>query len=214
MEDKKEKILSVIGVIILLLLLGGIIYFLYFHDIPGERQKEEPRDQGTTSLPSGEERDSTGSSDSGGDSGASEDIEYSPDSNKFSDKEDWGESDVRKFASSFAERFGSYSSHSGFGNINDLRIFMNEDMRDWADGYIEDRVEDKTEDNDYYGISTVAVATQMEEFNENEGEALARVETQRTETRDDEERVFTQTIEITLSRESGDWKVSRAEWKQ
>lgn len=207
MEEDKKKKLSILGILLLLLLIGGLIYFFFFYNTApageGDQEGDTPG-QGQTELPESK-NDPEG--------GQREEVETSPEDYNFSGKKELGENDLKKMASSFAERFGSYTSHSGFGNIEDLRIFMSDSMEEWANGFVEDQVEEETEDNDFYGISTRAASTQVTEFDKDSGRAVVMVETQRTETKDDEKEVFPQAIEITFAKEGSEWKVNRAEWQ-
>lgn len=216
MEEKKQKILIVLGIVFLILVLAGIIYFLYFHDLsaPRDRGEEPGQQEEQDTLPGSGERDGEDEEPSQDEEGGvSQDVGTSSQDYNFRDKEELEENDFKKMASSFVERFGSYSSHSGFDNIKDLRSLMSEDMEEWANGYIEERVEEESEKSDYYGVSTFATITKVEEVDKSEGRVVVRVNTQRNEVRDNKEESFSQPIEITLIQENEEWKVDRAEWK-
>lgn len=209
MEDNKKKIISIVSSILLLLILIGIFYLLFFSDVLAPTYKKQPessQEEEQSSLPDGDNKDE-------GEEDKPEEIDYSSENKDFKDKKEWKENDFKKVASSFAERFGSYSSHSGFDNITDLKSFMSQDMREWANNFIEEKIEDKTQNNDYYGISTRAVVTEVSELDKSRGEAMVTVETQRTEKKDDAEKVFNQTIEVSFVQNGNEWKVNRSEWK-
>src|SRR6056297_4155146 len=118
MEEKKKKILLIVVVIFVLALVAAI-YLFYFHDSTSQKQDTngQPNLDNQPSLPSNQ-----GSNQ--GNNELPENIEYSPEDNNFREKESLGRNDFKKLASSFVERFGSYSSHSGLSNIKDLKLFM------------------------------------------------------------------------------------------
>ncbi len=207
MDDKKSKILIILGTFFLIFVLGVIIYFLYFYDFSSPRvtEKEEEEKEQVDMLPDDDPEPPR--------EDLPEDIDYSEDRYSFDDKDEIGEADLQRMTSSFVERFGSYSSHSGFDNINDLRGFMSQEMRDWASRYIQDSIDVETEDNDFYSIETRALVTNVDELDKEAGRALVVVDTRRVEMRDDEESIINQSIEISYTKENGHWRVSRAEWQ-
>jgi len=206
MEEKKKKILLILG-IVFVLVLAVAVYLFYFYDSDPKKQdvNNKPTPNNQTNLPENQNRPE--------DQGTTETVETSPRDYDFRDKEELGENDLKKMAGSFAERFGSYSSHSSYGNIEDLRVFMSESMRQWAESYIKEQVEKESQDNDYYGISSRSIVTKVQEFNKDRGRATVMVETQRTEKKGDQEEVFNQSIQINFVKEDDDWKVNRAEWQ-
>ncbi len=121
--------------------------------------------------------------------------------------------DLSKMASSFAERFGSYSNHSNFSNILDLQIFMTEKMKNWAEKQIKEAEEGYKDI--YYGITTKAISTEVQEFDENNGKATILVTTQRKESTGNmsNSSVYYQDILITYIKEKGVWKVDSAYWQ-
>ena len=121
--------------------------------------------------------------------------------------------DLAKMAGSFAERFGSYSNHSNYGNISDLKIFMSRKMQAWADKFIEDS---RGEYSDiYYGITTKSVTQEVRSFDSTAGSAKILVKTQRRESigAQGNETVFYQDVIIDFVKENGAWKVDSALWQ-
>src|SRR6056297_1194017 len=114
MEEKKKKILLILG-IVFVLVLAVAVYLFYFYDSDPKKQdvNNKPTPNNQTNLPENQNRPE--------DQGTTETVETSPRDYDFRDKEELGENDLKKMAGSFAERFGSYSSHSSYGNIEDLR---------------------------------------------------------------------------------------------
>ncbi len=217
MDDKKKLILSILGSLALVLVLGVIIYFLFFYDFtyqdPDRDAKEDAPRESLEDPSDRVQEDPTPDLDPDPDREIDEDeIRYSQDDHSFRDKTEFDENDIKKLARLFAERFGSYSSHSGFDNIKDLRGLMSDEMRDWADDFLEERI-DEEEEYDYYGVSTRALVSRVEEFDESAGQAKVFLDTQRNERKDNQENTFSQAIEISLIKKGDTWKVDSAYWQ-
>jgi len=124
--------------------------------------------------------------------------------------------DLKRLAASFAERFGSYSNQSNFGNITDLKIFMSRRMQGWADDYINARRGDGSANDLYYGITTKAVAQEVKDMDDDTGQASILVQTRRREATGsilNTSNVFDQGVLVSLIRENGSWKVDSAVWQ-
>lgn len=122
---------------------------------------------------------------------------------------------LKRIALSFAERFGSYSNHSNYSNILDLKIFMTDDMRAWADKFVQEaKVKDKYSDI-YYGTTTKAILVQEKKFDEDTGQAVFLVKTQRRESMGDMGNASTiyQDVLLFFVKERDSWKVDKAEWQ-
>ncbi len=125
------------------------------------------------------------------------------------------ESDVVKMANAFAARLGSYSNYSNYSNFSDLEIFMTQNMRDWAKGYVAELKAAVKDGDAYYGITTTAITGKATEYNEKAGTAKIVVTTQRQESmgQDNSENSYNQSVEITLKKINGDWLVDKAYWQ-
>ncbi len=123
--------------------------------------------------------------------------------------------DLIRMASAFAERFGSYSNQSDYGNIRDLQIFMTNSMKDWADDYINQSRVNKTQTSIYYGIVTKAISGEAKQFDSDVGKAEILVKTQRRESSGTSGNsiTFYQNILIKYIREQGVWRVDGIEWQ-
>lgn len=121
--------------------------------------------------------------------------------------------DVAKTAMFFAERLGSFSNQSDYGNINDLMMFMTDSMQAWAKNYINTlRAANGT--SQYYGISTSAITYTVNSFDEDKGEAEISVATKRQEIKGTEEKSFNQSLKVLLVKDGSDWKVDGAYWEK
>jgi len=123
--------------------------------------------------------------------------------------------DLRKMALSFAERFGSYSNQADYGNIEDLKIFMTPKMQDWADDYVANLRQQGKDNAAYYGITSVAISGEVNQFDDKAGAAEILVTTQRREMAGTSEaKVFSQNILIVFEKIKGEWKASSATWQK
>jgi hypothetical protein len=127
-------------------------------------------------------------------------------------KEETNKSNVLVLASSFAERFGSFSSQSDFQNIRDLFPFMTASMKIWAENYIEIQKANVNPEI-YYGVTTKAISRKFLYFDENSAEIL--ISTQRRESTGAmaNETITYKDMELKLVKESEEWKVDGVWWK-
>ena len=124
------------------------------------------------------------------------------------------EKDIQRMALSFAERFGSYSNQSSFGNITDLTNLMSQSMKAWADEYVANARKQDNYSGIYYGITTKAISGTVKVFNQQTGEAQVLVKTKRKESVEsmNNSTVFYQDILISFVQEKGLWKIDSASW--
>lgn len=211
-EEKKKGLLLFLLMFILLVLMVLIVYLLFFYDFSGEKEKVSPK--------TGEQQEEQLSESSDGQQDTEEEssentFEITPPEEEegFNDRADFTETDLKKLASSFTERLGSYSNQSQYDNLKDLKIFMSEDMNKWAENYIAEQL-DKEYSQSYYGISTKAVTAEVKEFDKDAGQARVLVQTQRVESREGEEdEIFYQDINLALIKQNASWKVDEANWE-
>ena len=123
--------------------------------------------------------------------------------------------DLARLAAAFAERFGSFSNQSDYGNIRDLQIFMTSTMKTWADNYISDARARNTQTAIYYGIVTKAISSEVKRFDADTGQAEILVKTQRRESAgvSGNSSTFYQDISLKYSRERGVWRVDGIYWQ-
>ncbi|MFH0923818.1 MAG: hypothetical protein V1825_03725 [Candidatus Falkowbacteria bacterium] len=135
--------------------------------------------------------------------------------NKQVNKDEITKTELKMIAASFAERFGSFSNQSDYGNIRDLKIFMTAGMQKWADDFI---IESRAENSDssiYHGFTTKAITKEIRQFDEAAGRAEILIKTQRKEAAGTtgNTTTFYQDIIIKFIKEKGAWKVSEANWQ-
>jgi hypothetical protein len=123
--------------------------------------------------------------------------------------------DLARMASAFAERFGSFSNQSDYGNIRDLEIFMTDTMEKWAENYINDARMRKADTSIYYGIITKSISSVVNKYDADTGQAEILVKTQRRESAgvSSNSSTFYQDIIIRYLKERGAWRVDGATWQ-
>jgi len=124
--------------------------------------------------------------------------------------------DLVRMASSFAERFGSYSNQSDYTNLSHLIIFMSPKMKSWAEKFIQDSRLSKGPSDIYYGITTKSVKEEMLKYNEDTEQAEVLVNTRRKEasaSSSNQSNSFSQDLIISFVKVNGVWKVDSAEWQ-
>lgn len=131
-------------------------------------------------------------------------------------KREYDEDDIKKIAEFFAERFGSYSNQSNYGNIVDLKLFMTEKMQVWADNYVDELKASNNGNAAYYGVTSIAIASKANSFNATSGTAEVLVTTQRQESSvgGENKDPYYQDVLISLTKEGGEWKVDSAFWQK
>ncbi|MDA3802376.1 MAG: hypothetical protein PF488_00555 [Patescibacteria group bacterium] len=121
--------------------------------------------------------------------------------------------DLGKLANSFAERFGSYTNQSQYENFTDLKMFMTSSFSSWVDDYVEE-LKDESPDNKYfYGITTTAITHEIVEFDEQKGEGIIVINTERKETTiNGDNEAFRQELELHFEKVNNEWLVDAAYW--
>jgi len=124
--------------------------------------------------------------------------------------------DLGKIAMSFAERFGSFSNQSNYGNFTDLKILMTSEMKSWSDKYVEELKKKPQSSNVYYGVTTQALTYEVESFSEMGGTAVISVTTQRRESTEkiNGGTAYNQNLTLTLENVNGDWLFDKAVWSK
>lgn len=129
-------------------------------------------------------------------------------------KEEMSRDELRRLAMLFAARFGSFSNHSTYQNITDLKMFMTSSMQAWADRYVEEQSKKNDGSAIYFGITTTAVTAEVKSFDPSAGTAEIEVGTQRRESAGSTSNSTTygQTLKMKFAKEGGAWRVSEARW--
>lgn len=195
-----KNFLSVIFILLGLLLLGVIVYFIFFHDFSAP-EAAVPENKNINTLTQKEPVVKK------------EESKNAVQAVKTTSSN--VEEDLKRLALSFAERFGSFSNQAGYQHIKDLKIFMSASMGEWADQYIQDEIAKNISNTIYYGINTKAVSAKAQDLDIEGGTAKILVSTQRAESTGSTGNTskFTQDVIISFVKEKGAWKVSGAHWQ-
>lgn len=204
MKNNKKKIIKVLIIILFILLLIWA-YFVFFKkgELPFVFKPEEKVPEKTEQEIFEEMRKEEESR-----------VIYTFDEEEERRRE-WNEEDFKAVAKSFAERFGSYSSHGNYENILQSKEFMSKEMKSWADSYVANLKNNSQYSGEYYGMITSALTSpKIEKFNPKSNQVEVLVPTQRFETKGTaEESVFSQDIKIVFIKEGGEWLVNSASWQ-
>lgn len=201
--SNKYRILIIIGVIIVVAVAGQLSWMW----LSGRSEKEtiEPDSQTNQVLDKLNEVEVSQEPKIEMPSQNSEEV-------KSANQDDLEKQKVEKIANSFAAIFGSYSNQANFENLKDLKFFMSEKMRLWADNYISEHMSDSTP-KIYFGVTTKSLKAEFVDFNNQT--AKISIYTQRKESTGtkDNSRVYYQYLELAFVKEKGVWKIDGAYWK-
>ncbi len=205
-KEKDSKKVLIALIIIVLLLLAALVWFLFFFKWPKKAE--------TTQQPSTEQ--TTQQIDVVNDTVATsvKQLEIVVDKDaQAPDQKDVEETNLEKLASLFAERLGSYSNQSEYGNLVDLKVFMTESMSGWADSYIAKAKAESNYDGVYRGVMTRAISAEISDLNDSSGTAKAVVHTQKVESSDVSDNVvYYEDLSIGFKKEGPVWLVDDARW--
>lgn len=203
--NNNRRIMGIIIVVIGLILFIAVIYFMFFNSKtkpsvvskPIVNKKVVIQEQVSTSTPGDKPRNYK-----------KYDISSEP-VHKYTS------SDAGKMAMAFSERLGSYSNQSNYGNFTDLKIFMTDEMKSWADKYVQNLKNNSKTSASYYGIISKALTNEVIKFDDKKGIAEILVTTKRKENYNDvnKNKSYIQKIKIYLVREDGGWLVDKAYWQ-
>ncbi|MFH1427151.1 MAG: hypothetical protein ABIG60_01310 [Patescibacteria group bacterium] len=198
-----RRFLGILIIILAILIIIGIVYIIFFYDFTTDELSVEETSEEVSYIPATESALLP-----------AEEVPETKITPKISDEEITRE-DLKRMAASFTERFGSYSNHSNYGNILDLKIFMSSNMKTWADNYISTTRQQVKFTDIYYGITTKAVQTEINNFSDDDMQAEILVKTQRRESTGSMSNAatFYQDIIIRFIKEAGAWKVDSAFWQ-
>lgn len=123
--------------------------------------------------------------------------------------------DLGKISMSFAERFGSFSNQSNYGNFTDLKILMTDSMKAWADKYVEGLKNQTANNTAYYGIITKALTYEVKSFDNSAGQAEILIATQRRESTENINGgdPYVQNLSLSLVKVNGEWLFDKAYWE-
>lgn len=222
-----RKFLGVLTILAGLLILVGVVYVVFLGEFSisdffgGEEQVEEVTEEQVetgdkttdnvivkTRVPEAVIRERPTATNPG-----AQEIEEV----KTSEVDQFNKADLQRMAASFAERFGSYSNHSNFSNIVDLKVFMSSKMEQWADSYVFEQRKKGLNKAIYFGITTKSVSEEVKTFDDDVGVASILVSTRRQEytgSTSNLSNTYDQDVLIKFVNERGAWKIDDAVWQE
>jgi hypothetical protein len=193
--QKRTKIILIIITALLLFLIVGIIFVLLNQKIirvPVIKKPAEEKKVEESKLPAAEEtlRQAQG---------------LTP-----KQTQDLQELEIKRLASFFAERYGSYSNQAPFQNLIELKPFMTKKMQAWADELMRESQENM---DTYHGFITKAISSEIVGIDSVEARVLVQTQRQEATGTTDNTRVFYQEIEVEMVKADGEWKANEVQWK-
>lgn len=205
MQADRKK-MGIFIIIIALILIILIIYFIFLKKAPVPVDTVPVESGATGQLPASEQVGATTVSDAP--KAASYNVAAAAPHKVNAD-------DLGKQSMSFAERFGSFSSQSNYGNFTDLKMFMTSNMQTWVDEYIVELKSQKSASS-YYGLTTKALTYEVKKFDDKAGQAEITIGTQRRESTEEINggQSYIQNLDLSLVKVNGDWLFDRAYWQK
>ncbi len=132
-----------------------------------------------------------------------------PDASTNPIKEPKTEASIKAIAVTFTERFGSFSSQSNYANLDSLKAISSRKMINYLES-----LKVASGNEDYTGITTQALITEVLSFSDTTGRAEIKVTTKRQESSGStiNPQEYYQDLNLKLVKEDGSWKVDQADW--
>lgn len=122
---------------------------------------------------------------------------------------------VKRLAVSFAERYGSFSSQSDYGNIKDLEIFMTEKLNQHFAELLAQLRTNRQDYNTYTGITTKALSSELKSYTDkDEAEVLVHTRRRQVTTATQKDETFFQDILIKFVFDNNSWKADYVAWQE
>jgi len=201
-----RKTIGLLFVLLGLIVIVAIIYFVFMKKAAVEEPLTPPNNP-TSQLPAGEEKGMTTPSD--------QPRNYTQYDVTKEAAHTINAADLAQRSRSYAERLGSYSTQSDYGNFTDLKIYMTASLQTWSDKYVAEQKASAKSDS-YYGITAKALTTEIKSFDDKAGTAEIVVTTER---RESTEKIgggepFTQKLDLSFLKVNGEWLMDKAYWEK
>lgn len=121
---------------------------------------------------------------------------------------------VRAMAMFFIERFGSYSNQANYSNIEELKPFMTPSMLSWSNEFILKQQKLVPKNQEYYGVETKILSLNIKFFDETKGLVEAEANTQQIEYKGQQrnKNVNYKKAKIVLKKNNNSWLVDYLSW--
>lgn len=199
-----RKALGILLILLGLIIIAVIVYFLFIK----KNATEQPLAPGTSvtgQLPAGEEKGTTTPSN--------QPRNYTKYDITKETAHQINATDLEQRAAAYAERLGSYSTQSDYGNFTDLKIYMTASLQDWADKYVATQ-KAAAKSGSYYGITAKTLTTEVKSFDDKAGTAEIIVTTERRESTEaiGGGEPFRQNLDLKFLKVNGEWLMDSAYW--
>jgi len=200
------KFIIILSILIVILVLGGVAFGIIYW----QKDKINFLDQTNTTNQNINSKIITNLNTNSGQTGNTNQDDSEPVDK--SDKD--AENELKSFARSFTERFGSFSNQNDFENIEDIKIYMTKDMQKWSDNYVESEKKLNPKSENYYGITTDVINMETVNFDNNKGTGELKITTRRKESKESEgtEDTITQKASVKFVKDGNAWKVNQFTW--
>ena len=201
MLSKKNIIIAVV-VLIVIIVVGLVVYFIFLRQPVEEKTNQNSSVSLLTNAPTSAE--------------AIPGLET--DTMNLEEAEIQGglliERKLKILASTFVERYGSYSDQGELQNLNELECQMTDSMKQVAQGYRLSLESDFEAYSNYYGVATKSLVANIKLLNQTEGLATVEIITQRIKKiAGQATEKFNQTALVTLEKVTDDWLIANVSWQ-
>ena len=205
---KNKRLLWLLIIVILLLIIAVIIYLLFFQYKPSAPVAFNQNLNQAAALPPIKAPQVFNNTNA----------QVLADVQGINPKESINENEKQNFtfiATSFVERFGSFSNQGGYKNFDELTVFMTDSMNKWATSYKQQLMKEHPDLNIYYALVTKAISTDIRNMDEKAGTGEILIKTQRQEYKNtlSNPRIFYQDILLKMVKINNEWKVNGAYWQ-
>jgi len=192
---KRKKTILIISIILLIAIIVIAVYFLFLRDkiaIPFQTTPDQSLESETSEPQT---------------------FQASPQDTATPEESEYGQ--VKNLATSFAERYGSYSNQNNCQNLKELKVFMTQKMENWADNFIANSCNIDSE-SAYHAQTAKALSTQEDFYSSDLGQAEFTVKCQRKEFigSPNNPSTYYQDIKVTLVKQESEWQIDSAFWQE
>ena len=116
---------------------------------------------------------------------------------------------LRRIAKNFAERYGSFSNQNDYENLENLETFMTKKMIEETSEFVTKQRRLIPDNAEYYGITTQVLTVDTESFDEEGGSMVVLLTTRRAESdiAAGTNEAFEQNARVTFKKEGDRWLV-------
>lgn len=185
--NKKNIIILVIVVVLL------IVGFLVFFDFSS---KKEPENNNQKEPEETEEPNET-------------ETESEPEKTEEEKSIEALKSELKLKAQFFIERYGTYSSDSGYTNLKNLKPFMSDDLIE----IVQERIDQGLKGEDYFSFSTQTGSVELVDFKKDEKTEFL-IEVQEKKISDKETITKQNNVNLVFINQEGQWKVDEINYQE